>query len=90
MLKLDKKNIKMIYLVLLLNIEAKDPIHSGLELRRFRKLEDCANTISGINKYMGYLAWSEIYLHDPASVGHGRNILRDLVKEYPQYPHAYM
>lgn len=55
-----------------------------------KNLEDYATKLSDHNKYLGYLAWAEIYLQIPARVDDGRNVLRDLIKEYPNYPHAYL
>lgn len=49
-----------------------------------------ASKIMKSNKYMGYIAWSEIYLRDKNKKKLGNDVLLDLMSEYPKHPHAFL
>ena len=89
-LKKDPSNPKVLYLILIMNIEIKKPQHKPLSIPAFKNPEDLASKLMNLNKYLGYLGWAEVYLHTPTKVNQGRSVLKDLIKEYPTYPHAYL
>ena len=49
-----------------------------------------ATKIMKLNKYMGYIAWVEIYLRDKTKLKLANEVLFDLMSEYPINPHAFL
>ncbi len=61
-------NPKTLYLILVLNAEAKKSKYKDIDIKTFKPLNELAHKISNINKYFGYLAWSEVYLSSPETI----------------------
>jgi hypothetical protein len=49
-----------------------------------------ASKVMKVNKYMGYMCWTEIYLRDKRKKNLGNDVLQDLITEYPKFPHAFL
>ena len=52
----------MYYYLIILNIEGQKYENKNLGLPVNKNIEDYAIKLSEINKYLGYMAWAEIYL----------------------------
>ena len=61
-LEKDRKNSKMYYYLIILNIEGQKYENKNLGLPVNKNIEDYAIKLSEINKFLGYMAWAEIYL----------------------------
>lgn len=63
---------------------------SELKVKPKFVLEDIAVRIKELDEYMGYMAWSEIYLSRKDKVEFGLSVLNELVEFYPNAIFAYI
>lgn len=80
------------YLILILSCDklALQKNHKGMHNSTLKPPANYASKIMKQNKYMGYIAWAEIYLRDKKKFNLGNDVLNDLISEYPKHPHAYL
>jgi hypothetical protein len=85
----DPKNINALFVLLNLSILLqKNQAYLQIEIKHCP--EEYALKIKEMDNYLGYLAWAEIYLATKKTEKFGRNVLRELVKEYPSQPEGYL
>lgn len=77
-------------LFLLVKLCAHAERFEHLKLRFKKSAKDFALKIAGIEKYLGYMAWAEIYIADPAKRQLGLEVLNELVNQEPTRPQAYL
>jgi len=61
-----------------------------LKLRFKKSAKDFALKIATVEKYLGYMAWAEIYIADPSKRHLGLEVLSELVTQEPTRPQAYL
>ena len=88
-LQLNNKSKVSIFLLLYLTL-FMEKVQKKYNMLPKKKSKDYALKIQKANKYLGYIAWAEIYLNDPEKIQLGIDVLEDLTQEYPQQPHAYL
>ena len=88
----QQDNFALMYLILILSCDklALQKTHKGMHNSTLKPPANYASKIMKRNKYMGYIAWAEIYLRDKKKFKLGNDVLNDLISEYPKHPHAYL
>ena len=90
--KSSPENIIINYLILILSIEKISLIKNNKSINSsiIKSPTIYASKIMKLNKYMGYIAWVEVYLRDKTKLKLANEVLFDLMTEYPDNPHAFL
>ena len=90
-MRYDSQNLVALYILLLIGWESRKKANE-IKKETFspkKPAEEYAVQIKEISDYLGYIAWSEIYL----SCGKDEDaeeVLSDLCYTYPRFPHAFL
>ncbi|CAI2369054.1 unnamed protein product [Moneuplotes crassus] len=90
-LKYDQNNLTALYILLVLSCEARDRANKAKDIcvSPEKPAEEYAVRIKEISDYLGYIAWSEIYIC-AGKVTDAEEVLEDLCYTFPTFPHAFL
>lgn len=91
-LTLTPENMALQFLVLILSCDklVLEKTHRSISNSNLKPPTTYASKIMKQHKYMGYMAWVEIYLRDKKKKDLANDVLHDLMTEYPKHPHAFL
>ena len=85
-MKLDQSNKNTLFILLFISIELSK-FHKKLKIKSYFKPEDIAVRIKEAStqndKYLGYLAWAQIYFSKPEKKEFGISVLKEMMEYYP-------
>jgi len=87
--KLNPESTAALYALLKLSLYTERN-QKRLKIASRKKPQDYGLKIQKVNKYLGYVAWAEIYLNRKDKRELGLEVLQELIKENPEQPYAYL
>eukprot|EP00826_Nyctotherus_ovalis_P043530 TRINITY_DN4595_c0_g1_i5.p1 TRINITY_DN4595_c0_g1~~TRINITY_DN4595_c0_g1_i5.p1 ORF type:complete len:407 (-),score=128.39 TRINITY_DN4595_c0_g1_i5:1287-2507(-) len=89
--KKDSGDVMLLWCLLVLTLELQGT-YKHLKVKPKNKAEAYSYQIKRIDEYLGYIAWTEMYTYssDTTKLNDCKDVLRELVTNYPGRPEAYL